>query len=90
MPQDDECPLYDVGISEGDNYYKDNADYIYDENSRIYYNKNTYNEQNKKIIGKIVLNEGEPCYLFNEKLWRAFIFNEAGESHLKMWTRNFL
>jgi hypothetical protein len=83
MPQDDECPLYDVGISEGDNYYKDNADYAYDENSRIYYNKNSYNEPNKKIIGKIVLNEGEPCYNLNEKLWRTFISKEAGENHLK-------
>jgi len=83
MPQNDECPLYDVGIPEGDNYYKDNADYTYDENSRIYYNKNTYNEPNKKIIGKIVLNEGEPYYLFNEKFWRTLISNEAGESHLK-------
>lgn len=83
MPQDDECPLYDVGISEGDNYYKDNADYTYEVNSRIYYNKNTYNEPNKKIIGKIVLNDGEPCYHFNETLWRTFIFNEVGESHLK-------
>ena len=84
MPQDDECPLYDVGISEGDNYYKDNADYTYDENSIEYIIiKILIMNRIKKIIGKIVLNEGEPCYLFNEKLWRTFIFNEAGESHLK-------
>jgi hypothetical protein len=83
MPQDDECPLYDVGIAEGNNYYKDNADYKYDEISRIYYNKNTYNEPNKKIIGKIVLNEGEPCYEFNEKLWRSFIYEEVENSHLE-------
>ena len=89
MPQDEECPLYDVGIAEGNNYYKDNADYTYDESSRIYYNKNTYNEPNKKIIGKIVLNEGEPCYRFNEKLWRAFISEEAGESHLKCGLKIF-
>ena len=82
MPQDDECPLYDVGIEEGNNYYKDNVDYTYDEASRIYYNKNTYNEPNKKIIGKIVLNDGNPCYDSNEQKWRTFILKEADDNHL--------
>ena len=82
MPQDDECPLYDVGISE-DNKYKNNTDYTYAITSRIYYNKNTYNEPNKKIIGKIVLSDGEPCYNINEKLWRSFLLKEVEGSHLE-------
>ena len=49
----------------------------------IYYNKDNYNEENKKIIGKLILNEGQPCYKLDEKLWRKFDSDEAGEEHLK-------
>ena len=29
------------------------------------------------------MNEGQPCYRLNEKLWRKFIFSEIGEEHLE-------
>ena len=73
------CPLYDVGIGERldtSNYYN----YI---NADVYYNNENYNKENKKIIGKLILNEGQPCYKIDEKLWRKFSSDEAGEEHLK-------
>ena len=27
----------------------------------------------KKIIGKLILNDGQPCYRLDEKLWRHFL-----------------
>ena len=81
MPIDDECPLYDVGIAEDNN--TNNLYYTYNENAKIYYNNINYNEPNKKIIGKLILNEGQPCYNINEKLWRKFISEEKADNHLK-------
>ena len=53
MPQNDEYPLYDIGIDDKKMNYKDNSDYIYNHYVKIYYNnKFTFNEHNKKIIGK--------------------------------------
>ena len=75
----DKCPLYDVGIGETtdttnyENYFLGN----------IYYSNENYNKENKKIIGKLILNEGQPCYNINEKLWRKFSSDEAGEEHLQ-------
>ena len=28
------------------------------------------------------MNEGQPCYRLNEKKWRKFVSEEAGENHL--------
>ena len=76
------CPLYDVGIGQ-----KSILDYNgYDkgsDSSDIYYNNNNYNNPIKKIIGKLILNDGQPCYYLNEKLWRKFYSREVGEQHLK-------
>ena len=74
----EECPLYDVGIGE-----KISSDYKYNSQANIYYNNNNYNEPEKKIIGKLILNHGEPCYKLNEKLWKKFDSDEAGTEHLK-------
>ena len=73
------CPLYDIGI--GNKLYDDN--YIYSESANVYYNKENYNEENKKIIGRLILNDGQPCYNPVEKLWRKFDSNEDVDSHLK-------
>ena len=82
MPQDSVCPLYDVGIFEKKMNYS--SDYIYNINANIYYNRYTYNNTNKKIIGKIILNEGQPCYDdINEKLWSSFISNENEKTKLQ-------
>ena len=72
------CPLYDIGI--GNKSYDDN--YIYNNNSNIYYNKENYTKENKKIIGRLILNEGQPCYNSLEKLWTKFNPEEAVETHL--------
>ena len=75
------CPLYDVGIGNP----PDLINYIHknDNNENIYYNNNNYNEKNKKIIGKLILNEGKPCYQLDEKLWRKFASDEEGKKHLE-------
>ena len=74
------CPLYDIGIGN-----KPLGDYTHQNgnNENIYYNNNSYNEANKKIIGKLILNEGQPCYRLGEKLWRKFVSTEAGDNHLE-------
>ena len=33
----------------------------------------------KKIIGKLLLSDGKPCYSLNERLWRKFSSKEAME-----------
>ena len=38
---------------------------------------------NKKIIGKLILSDGQPCYNLNETLWKKFDSNEVGKEHLK-------
>ena len=81
---EERCPLYDVGIGQLnaiDN--NDNDNYNYNIDSNIYYNNDNYDNPNKKIIGKLILNEGQPCYRLNEKLWRKFDSDEGGENHLK-------
>ena len=77
------CPLYDVGIGKQDdltNYY-----YIEDASTgiNIYYNNDNYDNSDKKIIGRLTLSEGQPCYRQEEKLWRKFLSDEAGEGKLK-------
>ena len=75
----DKCPLYDIGLG----FQSDTTNYIYDHNSQIYYSKDNYNEANKKIIGRLILNEGQPCFYTLEKLWRKFSVNETDDNHLK-------
>ena len=76
------CPLYDVGIIGTDEpLNKDHYTYVTE--ADIYYNDNTYKTTDKKIIGKLILNDGQPCYLLDEKLWREFHSKEAGYEHLK-------
>ena len=80
IKEGEKCPLYDVGIG----IQNDLEHYIYNEGySNVYYNNEKYNEANKKIIGKLILNDGQPCYRLGEKLWRKFDSDEAGDEHLK-------
>ena len=77
----DKCPLYDIGIGQNidtTNYTSKGAT-----EGNVYYNNEDYNDTNKRIIGKLILNEGQPCYRLNEKKWRKFISEEAGSENLK-------
>ena len=77
IKETEKCPLYDIRLvdpSDPDNYYaKDN----------IYYSKESFNKVNKKIIGRLTLNDGQPCYNMTEKLWKRFHSQEGFLSHLK-------
>ena len=73
------CPLYDLGFGEP----TDSVNYIYNIDAKVYYNKDNYNKTNKKIIGRLILNEGQPCYNSTEKLWRQFSSEEGFKTHLK-------
>ena len=64
------CPIYDVGIDTDGSIYSSN-------------DENEPNTNNKKIIGKVLLNDGQPCYRINEKLWQKFVPEEVGDEHLK-------
>ena len=75
----EKCPLYEIGIG---NKSKD-ENYVYDEISNVYYNKEKYNKENKSIIGRLILNEGQPCYNSLEKLWTKFNPEEEVKTHLK-------
>ena len=81
IEEGENCPLYDVGIGTPD----DSTYYIEDKSGEIniYYNNNNYDKSNKKIIGRLTLSEGQPCYRQEEKLWRKFLDDEAGEGKLK-------
>ena len=78
IKENEKCPLYDIGIG----LSPDPENYIYDNNSNIYYNNDNYNATNKIIIGRLILNDGQPCYQSNEKLWRQFNPMETIETHL--------
>ena len=75
----DKCPLYDLGFGE----QTDSDNYIYDKDANVYYNKENYNKPNKTIIGRLILNEGQPCYNSSEKLWSKFNSEEGFSTHLK-------
>ena len=76
----EKCPLYDAGIGKTENLtYYNYLEYPYE----LYYNNDKYNNQNKRIIGKLILNDGQPCYKLNEKLWRQFDSEKKGKEHLK-------
>ena len=78
IKNEENCPLYDVGIGKK----SDTINYINDYEANIYYNNNNY-FNGQKIIGKLILNDGQPCYLLNEKLWRKFHDYENAKNHLK-------
>ena len=78
IKENENCPLYEVGIG----LPPDKINYIYDKNSSIYYNKDNFNITNKTIIGKLILNDGQPCYQSTEKLWRQFSPIEVDKNHL--------
>ena len=54
---------------------------LYDINFELNIFDNINND--KKIIGKLILNEGQPCYRINEVLWRKFYKEEVYDTHLK-------
>ena len=81
IKNEENCPLYDIGIGDPPNF--ENYEYLNESEGNIYYNKNTYNNPNKKIIGKLILNEGQPCYGTKEKILRKFINGEQGEENLQ-------
>lgn len=81
IKNEDNCPLYDVRI--GQTTDTENFISLSEIEGNIYYNKEAYNDPNKRIIGKLILNEGQPCYRLSEKLWRKFVYEEAGEEHLE-------
>ena len=78
IKENEKCPLYEIGIGIPPNF--DN--YTYNNSSNIYYNNHNYNDQNKTIIGRAILNDGQPCYNSSEKLWRSFYYTEADNTHL--------
>ena len=73
------CPLYDVKFGKQEN---NEDEYIYDSYINISYNNENYKGE-KKIIGKLTLNDGLPCLSVSEKLWKKFHKKEAGNGHLK-------
>ena len=78
IKEEESCPLYDVKIGKEEN----SNGYIYDAFSNISYNDINYNGE-KKIIGKLILNDGQPCLSLSEKLWKKFSSKEAADGHLK-------
>ena len=75
----EQCPLYDLGIGSP----PDTANYTYDAKSNIYYNNANYDKTDKTIIGRLILNEGQPCLNSTEKLWTSFDKHEGFITHLK-------
>ena len=81
IKQEEKCPLYDVTLNEPSN--KQDYNIAGDANNIFYYNNENYNIANKKIIGSLILNDGQPCYRLGEKLWKKFIIQEYTENHLE-------
>jgi len=79
IKETENCPLYDVGIGSA----SDLDNYNYDSSANIYYNNENFNKANKKIIGRLVLNEGQPCYNATEKLWKKFSSKEGFDTNLQ-------
>ena len=81
IKNEEKCPLYDIGIGEQNN--KEGYTINIGGDSNIYFNNDNYSEINKTIIGKLILNDGQPCYRYNEKLWKQFSSEEIGQNHLE-------
>ena len=71
------CPLKDIYFGQINSY-----GYTYDPDLDISYTNENY-EGDEKIIGSLVLNDGQPCLSVEEKLWRKFHSDEAGDGHLQ-------
>ena len=76
IKENEKCPLYDIGLG----LPPDTNNYI-SVDSKIYYNKDNYNEPNKTIVGRLILNDGQLCYNSTEKLWRKFSSKEGFETN---------
>ena len=84
IKENEKCPLYDIWLgSQSDIYNYTSID------NKIYYNNENYNKPNKKIIGRLILNEGQPCYNSTEKLWRRFSSEEGFETNLQCHMKVF-
>jgi membrane protein YdbS with pleckstrin-like domain len=81
VKNEENCPLKDIQFGKN----SDTNSYTYNSISDISYNNNNYNGD-KKIIGHIVLNHGQPCFSVLDKLWKKFSSKEAGDGHLKCKT----
>ena len=79
IKENEKCPLYDIGIGSA----PDSVNYHRSDDSKIYYNKDTYNNPNKTIIGRLILSDGQPCLNASEKLWKSFSTKEGFETNLK-------
>ena len=79
IKENENCPLYDAGIGSAPDY--ENYNYIY--SSSVYYNNENYHKSNQKIIGRLILNDGQPCYNATEKLWRQLSSREGFSTNLK-------
>ena len=75
----EKCPLYDIRIDEP----KNTGNYTYKEEADIYYNNDNYEEHNKKIIGSLILSDGQPCYNLYKKLWKKFTHEDVGDNNLE-------
>jgi hypothetical protein len=71
------CPLKDIYFGQ-----INSIGYTYDPDLDISYNNENY-EGDEKIIGSLILNDGQPCLSVEEKLWRKFHSDEAGDGHLQ-------
>ena len=78
VKKEENCPLKDIHFGQD----SDLNSYTYNSSYNISYNNNNY-EGEKKIIGNIILNNGQPCLSSLEKLWKKFSSKEAGDGHLK-------
>ena len=79
IKENEKCPLYDIGIGS----VPDSDNYHISDDSKIYYNKENYNNPNKTIIGRLILSDGQPCLNASEKLWKSFSSKESFETNLK-------
>ena len=73
----EKCPLKDIYFGQ-----INLNGYTYDSDLDISYNNENY-EGDEKIIGSLVLNDGQPCLSVEEKLWKKFHSDEAGDGHLE-------
>ena len=73
----EKCPLKDIYFGQ-----INLNGYTYDSEVDVSYNNENY-EGDEKIIGSLVLNDGQPCLSVEEKLWKKFHSDEAGDGHLE-------
>ena len=64
-------------------------EYEYDPFNNTSYNNKNYKCE-KKIIGKLILNDKQPCLSVNEKLWKKLHKKEARNRHLKCKKTNYI